>query len=797
MTELLPLRDISTWHKMLGLLPVPLFGRSSEEQFVLLNGSQGNFCLDVRATGQPDFATVRNLAWSANVGHYITILGDTVDVQRWDQYSSSSERYSARSVSSNLEKFHRYLESNSPTQDLSIIAYSIKMFRRLRAVLGEGVQGGDSLKGFLYFLSCAVTGKSRGEIDLSSWCLTSDTLQIVNQITTSNWDALIEDFLQGRPVERLSPNVSLILRHAAGQLFQEAHYEATYVNPQQLLLTGFLPSPVKPSRTINNAVGIHFTPPALARTLVEESLRLVDPSKQELIIFDPACGSGEFLREALRQLNLNGYIGKVSIIGWDISDTACAMARFELGWEARYVSINVIIDIQCKDSLNGGNTWPRDVDVLLMNPPFVSWQEMSPAQKNSVKEILGDVAGAKPDLSHAFLQIAGRTLPQNGIIGSIIPASVLDGISSSKLRNQLGDQFSPSLIARLGSHQLFPGALVDAAFYIGRKGDGIDTPLAFWADYRIKSNSAGLRALRKVRHYFPSQSLPIVGEGFSIYESQPSNWSEAWTPRPYKSWKLINSLKGRTVVKDLFNIRQGIRTGNKKVFVINKTEWLDLPDKERKYFRQCVVNDSIRFGYLKDNAFVFFPYGMDKIIKNEEHLQSQLEYYYHKYLLPNIDKLKERARINQDRWWELSLYRTWSLNNQAKIVSTYFGDSGSFALDDHGKYVVVDGSAWLPKSERKGVIQTQKALSAYLSILNSKVFSQLLAATSSHVGGGQWDLSKQYLDSIPIPNFWDPLFNAELISELSSIGRTIKNGLPINEETREELVYQAYQLLPE
>ena len=90
---------------------------------------------------------------------------------------------------------------------------------------------------------------------------------------------------------------------------------------------------------------------------------------------------------------------------------------------------------------------------------------------------------------------------------------------------------------------------------------------------------------------------------------------------------------------------------------------------------------------------------------SEEELINNVENYYEKYLLPNKDKLRKRTRINQDRWWELSLHRTWSLDKQPKIVSTYFGDAGSFALDDNGKYVVVDGSAWLPKVKLSNVIQ--------------------------------------------------------------------------------------------
>jgi len=40
-------------------------------------------------------------------------------------------------------------------------------------------------------------------------------------------------------------------------------------------------------------------------------------TKRILKIFDPACGSSEFLIEALKQLKENKYNGEIKVIGWD------------------------------------------------------------------------------------------------------------------------------------------------------------------------------------------------------------------------------------------------------------------------------------------------------------------------------------------------------------------------------------------------------------------------------------------------------------------------------------------------
>jgi hypothetical protein len=790
MDNLLSLFEIDSWRKMLGLLPVPLFGSNKEQRFILLNGNQGNFCLDISGDESIDGTKARNYAWSSNVNHYVNITKNGVELQRWDRQSYALERYSIRSITSNLAGFHQYLEKSNAKSDKSIIAHSIKIFRRLRAVLGSNFNGEEGLNAFLYFLSCAAEAKPREEIDKTQWHLSERSEEVANQIREEDWSALQSEYISGRQLEGLVPDVSLVLRHASGQLFQEAHYDAILTNPNQLMLAGFLPEPVKIASSRTNIVGLHFTPPALARTLVEETLRLINLQKETITIFDPACGSGEFLREAIRQLGIHGYTGRVHVIGWDISDIACAMARYELGWEIQSVPFSVTMTIDCKDSISITEEWPREVDIVLMNPPFLSFEDMVEQQKKVVKEILGPVTGSRPDLSHAFLLQAIKSLSNSGAIGTIIPVSVLDGISSQKIRVVLAEELQTSIVAKLGSHQLFPGAIVDPAFYVGGKTKNEQIPLAFWADQRASSNSQGLRTLRRIRYYSSPQSLPIVENGFSIYP-YPNQDDEVWSPKPYESWQLMKSLTGMTTVDDLFDIRQGIRTGHKKVYILDDEQFSELPDLEKEYFRPAVVNESIKFGYLRRIAYAFFPHGKQNEFNNENELVERLPFYSQTYLLPNKSVLQKRARIDSTKWWELQWHRTWLEERKSKLLSTSYGDSGSFAWDKEGDFVVVQGNAWIC---RKGEM-TEKQNLAYLAILNSTFFSKLIAANSRHVGGGQWDLSKQYIKIIPLPNIFDSSFNINVLDNLYNLGKGIHENILPDQNDLEEIVRQAYSRL--
>lgn len=780
MPTLHTLNDPDSWRENLGLMPVPLFGDERERgTYVLLNGGRGNFCLDLSGRGlESEFrAEARNLAWSANVGHYVMLHNDSVYLQRWDQSPASIERHSYTTVSSNLERFLKFLEANAPPADASVVAHTLQVFRSLRSALGQRVGGEGALSAFLYLLAAATERVERDAVSLDAWRLTPASQEVATSIDEGLWRGLVEELLRGRPIEHLRPNLTLMLRHAAGLVFQEAHYAAQFHSEGQLLLDGFSPSPVTvtPETT---AIGLHFTPGALARTLVEECIGALEGLPARLVALDPACGSGEFLRELLRQLKLRGYSGAVHLVGFDLSQAACDMANFVLAWEAREYPGQVTVDIRCGDALDPEIQWPADVHLVLMNPPFVSWRDMSPNQQQTVQRILGEHARLRPDLSTAFLWRAVSTLGKVGVLGSILPASFLDGTSFESIRGELGETLVSRLIARLGSHELFHEARIDAALYVGGKGIEPQAPLAFWADYRATSNSAGLRMLRRARSTPGGLSTPIVKSGFSIYPNpRIGRSSGSWAPRPFREWQLLQAVGALPQVRDSFSVQQGTITGLNKVLLITRSEWEALPDPERRYFRPAVLNESVEQGKLRNVAYVFYPYG-ERALVNEEDLQKAVGTYYSDVLLPNKSALLARKRIKPDRWWLLSEYRAWQVKKTTKLVSTYFGDVGSFAWDETGEYVVVQGYGWLPEP-KKGAAKklTRRIWLAYLALLNSPTFSRLLAATSNHVGGGQWNLSKRFVERIPMPRL-EPTGSTDFyfLEELATLGERIHDA---------------------
>ena len=695
LSELPQLRTVDAWRAALGLLPVPLRETAENRQrYVLLNGTTGNFCLDF--VGGTERNAQRAAAWSCDVGHYITLANGSVVVNRWDR-QASEEIYSSQSVISQLHEFHRYLEKTAPDRSRSIVAHVLRIFHQIREAVGGQNNGLRSLRILLHLLASASTEQYRlPEQDFEGWGLSADVIESSQAIPDATWLPLYNDLSGIGRYDVLRPDFQLVLRHASGAVFQDAHLEAQ-LSPNSWLPGFERPATIDP-KAAPSETGTYFTPPALARTLAEEATSdIQNLEDRSLLIFDPACGSGELLKECLRLLKLKGYSGRIRATGWDKSDVSVEMARFALACEKRvWPTDQVEVEVTQHDSLATGTNWPPGVDILLMNPPFRSWQRMNPEEQEAVTRVLG--SSSKPNLAMAFARRALDVLSDGGALAMITPNSVLEASSGSQVREALAGTLTPQLIARLGDQSIFSRALVDAGMYVGkRKPAHAPTTAILWADSRPNSLSYALRGLRRWRG---AEVDPISEDGFSVYRRDDiGKTATPWIARSYEALAAFESVRRtrRTVpAKKVFQIRQGVRLGS-DVFVVSKEYIQGLRRSERRFFRPAVMNPSISDGHLNDGYFVFYPYTTGlPAITSEHDLEEHVPTYY-KELLTAKPKLSARKSLVEGglAWWDLLRHRPWHEEHSVKIVSKYFGGARSFALDQAGEFIVVVGNAWL------------------------------------------------------------------------------------------------------
>lgn len=776
MTAVPSIHELETWQRSLGLMPVPLYGIHRERRYVLLNGGKGNFCLDLDADAA-DAGEERNRAWSADVGHYVKVHRRKVQVWRWDQ--AAPEVYHHDLVSANIVKFQAYLEERQPSKASSVVSHYISIYRRIRTMLGAQVTGPDALQAFLYLLAAADEAEAR-----ITWSKLPRARELAGTLTDHQRKDLVEEMHRIRTGDRLKPIIPLVLRHASGRLFQEAHY-LVEMDPQLSFFGASEATPVSKDAS----AGAFFTPSPLVRTVVEEALKAQPVCPTHITVLDPACGSAEFLREALRQLLLKGHTGKVTLVGWDISPAALAMAQFVLDWESSRSDVEVTVVLQQQDAL-ALDSWDTGASLILMNPPFISWQGMSLDQKQRLAQRLGELTSKRPDYASAFFFNAAAALPAGGVVGAVLPASLLDGDSYVNLRKTVSERIAPHLIARLGSHTVFADALVDAGLYVGVCDRLSRSPLIVWSNHKADSSSRALRYLRSLTPQ--SDAVPVLATSdYSVYsDPQLGSDGKSWAPRSYNAYRLLQAVAQLPRTGSIFDIYQGTITGLNSAFLVSREYVHTLPKSERKYFRPAVVNASIVHGALNDSTYVFYPYGGNLEIESEASLFKSLKTFSADRLLPHQAALRKRAIVGSDRWWELTRPRRKLDSAGAKILSTYFGKAGSFAWDPDGRYIPIQGYAWVPKSDDITGCEL-----AYLALLNHPLTDTLLSGVSNNLSGGQWNLSERYVNHLPLP-ILD--CQSELAAVLDGIGAAMTRAERTDESLWTKAVYQAYRLpLPE
>ena len=767
-------RKIESWQSALALLYVPLKeGIEDNQRYVLLNGLAGNFCLDFDPPMDP--VTRRAAAWSSDVGHYVAVSNDIVTIHRWDR-PAPTDRYSWRSIVERIRDFHRFLEKDDPDRSKSVVNHVLRVFRMIRAALQEREDATHSLEILLYMLACGASGSERSRLDAAQWGLSSSAADRSAELPDATWESLYSDLVGSGRYDVLRPDFELVLRHAGGTLFQEAHIEAG-VSPN-LWLPG-LESPVRLAAGARPETGVYFTPPAIARSLAEEAVRAIwNAESPTITIFDPACGSGELLRECLRLLKLRGYRGRVTVTGFDSSASSIAMARFALAAEKRYWPPNQIeISLHQQNSLTA--TWPAAVNIVIMNPPFQSWQQMDSDTQDAVVEVLGQQLKNKPKLAMAFAIRAVASLAEDAVLAMVAPSSLLEASSGKRVREALADRLKPVLIAKFGHQRAFAHALVDAGMYVGTtRQPPYSGTAVLWADPQPVSLSRALRGLRRWRG---AEIEPLKEDGFAVYLRKGVGTSGTpWVARSFDAWQSYEATRrSRKTISahKLFDIKQGVRLGS-DVFVVAKEYVASLPRAERAFFRPAVMNPSIKDGRLDDSYYVFYPYSDGlPTIGNEDDLAAHVRSYYTTTLLPAKDKLAARKSLQREElnWWELIWPRSWQHGKLPKIVTKYFGGKRSFAFDQTGDYVVVVGHAWLlQEANADSNLTTEELQFATLAYLNSTVVDALLEYISVQVSGGQFDLSNKYVKDLPILNF--AKLEGALLNQLVQMGRAIADG---------------------
>lgn len=750
------LSNIESWKSYFGLLPIKLDPQDQASKYIMLNGGIGDFCLKTSERGDDSVQNIFQESWSTNTKNFLIIDRDYVEVTNW--YENKTEQIPKNRIATNLDQFYKYLTTKSYKTQNDVVPFVLDIFRQLRNITYEKQESSEAIN-LLFYLLISLEEDYRN-VDLEKWNITESKLP-------NGFDYYIQ--LLNRGVRGIKPRLDLILRHTAGILFQEAHREVTFFDPQRELFGG-VSSRLKTK--IDAYSSIHYTPQFIARSIVENALKEFDFDRDEISILDPSCGSSEFLVEVLKQLRNGGFNGKIIVKGFDSSDSAIRTSKFLLAYEGRKQWNNSIdLDIRkVKDSLI--EDWGEN-DIILMNPPFSSWELLKEKEsRDNVLSILKDVVKKeRPNQATAFFYKASQSLKRNGIIGCILPTAFLYSEIYSDLRNELYEELSFKILAKLGNY-VFEDALTDVSFLVAVKSKSMISPKLIWT-----KNEKGIvqETLREFRKMNANNEHSIKNKAYSIYTPQ-------YFPILENSWKIISLDESKFIkeleifksdgrlsaISEIFDIQTGALMGVKNIFKISIEEYYSYNENERRFFRPVLTNFSIRSGKITIKEYVWFPYNKEGIIFKDENDLNHLSFYNNR-LLPNKESLERRKGIIY--WWGLTRPRTWQYSKEPRLFSNRFGNSNSFAFDKNGSCIIQEGNAYLPKEDF-----TYSDYYFYLAIFSSDLFDLLLSIYSKPIMSG-YDLGKIQIKSIPIPKIQKDLQGeGSPYIQLSELGKELEKG---------------------
>lgn len=769
---MLQLNNTDTWRSKAGYLPVHLNKCEELEKYIMLDGGYYDFCLDLTGSDRKRDDIFAD-SWSTNSKSYVCVNQNDVLIYNWTKNQVS--KLPIERVENNFDTFVKILNELSVRTEFDLVPVMLSYFRKIRNVMGKNANPLEVLRQFYSFL-----------FSIDNNIPTKDYYPKMDLHLSDSLEPFVEQMLEVNPTK---PHVDLILRHCSGPLFQEIHREVEFFDAQLDLFDG-VSSKLKYKGKYCNS--IHYTPQFVARSLVENALSRLDLTKDKLRIIDPACGSGSFLVEILKQLKELNYRGKIELTGWDCSEGAISTTQLLLQYEkcTQWTDNFEYIVKQTEDSLQ--ENWNADYDIVVMNPPYVSWEQLkdSAAKQAVLQSLEGITLKKRPNQAAAFLWKAGRSLASEGVLSVIVPSALLLQEQYNDLRNKLQEFCTIEVVGRLGNY-VFEDALTDASILVlKKKQTDVQHPKLIWC---ANQNGASYQALKELRKMNAQQWDSLQQEQCSIYTPysfplQKETWNVV-SKADYELYlKMVQKLSSGLLkpLNAVFVMKQGLLPGVRHAFDISLSEYSQLSAIEKKYYRPLASADTIQNGKVMLQRYIWYPYDeKGLLIVDEEKFKENLPYSW-KLLSKHKEKLEKRSEGKF--WWELTRPRNWQYEAAAiNLYSKRFGNSKSFAVSKHG-CVVQDGNDFTFRSSN----YTEEDYYFYLSVFSSSTFEKLLSIYSRRILSG-YDLGQISIKDIPLIDKAQIFgYQMESYDKLVKFGKAMSEGRLFSQSAIDECVLALY-----
>ena len=490
--------------------------------------------------------------------------------------------------------------------------------------------------------------------------------------------------------------------------------------------------------------GSYYTPDHIVSYIVQETL------KDKLgTVCDPACGSGAFLTETARYLNIKSkvsfkkiysdYIYGIDILDSSINHTKIILSLLAIlnGEDIKEFKFNLYVanslSFNWKLIINKFSGF----DFIVGNPPYVRAKNLDEAGKRSVKNWKTANFG-NPDLYIPFFELGVEWINSSGRIGYITPSTYLTSLNANELRNFLSTNKYIEKIIDFNGWQIFPGATTYTCITILSKK--LTNEILFTLVDKIEKINQ-LNALE-----FTKISLEPFGA---------SEWRLLSKKDAENIFKIENM--GSPLYKYVNRFVTGIATLNNDLFLVEENnkklleKWHDgkMFYIERDFTKKIIKPNKIKniSALTRNKERIIYPYQLenDKArVLSEKYIKTKFPLAY-KYLLYIKDDLtlRDKGKKDYSEWYAYG--RSQGVSDFGKkIILPMMDNKPSFIIVNDVDTLIYCGYAIFPKNDDDYKILEK--------ILNSKVMWYYIKKTSKNYSGGFKSFAKNYVKNFSIPN---------------------------------------------
>ena len=216
------------------------------------------------------------------------------------------------------------------------------------------------------------------------------------------------------------------------EIFDGIDFSCMDIDTRSVAINEFL------SNSLRRGLGIFTTPDAVARMMAE-----IAAPEFPSIVLDPACGTGTFLMEIIRYWSDHCSMkGPMRVWGIDKNARMLMLSELNLGHLPRVKYFRGLADFLSQNPTSTFGEKFRVFDYILTNPPFGVVLDSAKIDAKSFRTCQdGNGRAIKSQQSEVvFVEQCLRYLKPGGLLGIILPRSVITNLSLKEARCAIGSQ---------------------------------------------------------------------------------------------------------------------------------------------------------------------------------------------------------------------------------------------------------------------------------------------------------------------------------------------------------------------